>query len=94
MTSSRVTCPECGTVNTKYGGTHSRRNDEQNYTCSDCGEPLPCPVCQAGQYPDMDAEADTCGPGYFRGESTGDCLPCHFCNHEEIVRRRRQGQRV
>jgi len=45
------------------------------FRCPDCGEiTLLCPVC-----------ADSNTPGWYRGESTGEMLACHNCNHEEYV---------
>lgn len=92
MVSQRVVCPSCGASQTKYGGTHRKAGTDESARCSECGEGLPCPVCQAGAY-DEENDNDTCPPGYFRGESTGDCIACHFCNHREVVRKQRRGLR-
>jgi len=52
------------------------------FTCSDCGAATwVCPVCSE--------DGDNTPPGYFRGDSTGDQLPCHNCNMEEVQRQRR-----
>lgn len=89
MPSQRVDCPECGAANRIHGGMSSQRKREGNRRCSNCEEILPCPVCQADEYPDNVVESDTCPAGWFRGESTGDCLACHFCNIEEAQRQKR-----
>lgn len=48
--------------------------------CPDCGAYAGvCPVCTG----------DDAGPGFFRGESTGEAIPCHVCNQQEINARMR-----
>lgn len=51
------------------------------FTCPDCGHVTwKCPVCS-------DPDENT-PPGWFRGEDTGEQLPCHNCNAEEVARQR------
>jgi len=52
------------------------------FSCPDCGAATwVCPVCSE--------DGDNTPPGWFRGDSTGDQLPCHNCNMEEVQRQRR-----
>ena len=55
------------------------QQDALRFTCPDCGaDSWVCPVCSGDG-----------APGWFRGDSTGDLLPCHNCNMEEVQRQRR-----
>jgi len=60
------------------------------FDCPDCGATLwTCPVCSDHLDPSVDG-AHT-APGWYYGDSTGDALPCHNCNREEVVRQRQTG---
>lgn len=91
MASQTVNCPHCGAKNKKYGGANEKRKHESNSVCSECGSPLPCPVCQAHEY-DENMERDHAPPGWFVGETTGKQLACHFCNVGEAYRQ--TGRRI
>ena len=55
------------------------------FTCPECGGvTYMCPICS--EPPDSD---DNSPAGWFRGESTGEQIPCHNCNQREIQERRR-----
>lgn len=52
------------------------------FDCPECGvTTYRCPVCS-----DSDEQTPA---GWFRGESTGEQIACPNCNHEEVVRERR-----
>lgn len=56
------------------------------FECPDCPRTHHrCPICT-----EPDDSQDNTATGYFRGEDTGDALPCNNCNQEEIARRRKQ----
>lgn len=66
----------------RHGNDLQKRfvQDALKFTCPDCGAvTYTCPAC-----------ADSQSPGWFRGESTGDMIPCHNCNQDEVRRQRRQ----
>jgi hypothetical protein len=90
MTATPVNCPECGAGNRIHGGVSDRAGRGGNRECSSCGAHLPCPVCCPGEYPDRNADSDPAPAGWFIGETTGEQLACHFCNHRERVRQQRQ----
>lgn len=51
------------------------------FVCPDCGAvAYTCPVCSGD---------DNSPPGWFVGDSTGEQLPCHNCNIDEVRRQRR-----
>lgn len=52
------------------------------FTCPDCGgETAMCPVC---------SDPSDNSPGGWM-DTTGEAIPCHNCNMEEINERRRRG---
>jgi hypothetical protein len=56
------------------------QNAAMRFVCPDCGNvAYRCPICSDGEGPS----------GWFRGESTGEQIPCHNCNQHEIQARRR-----
>lgn len=52
------------------------------FDCPECGKThWVCPICSD--------EDDNAPPGWFRGESTGEQMPCHNCNQREVAAQRR-----
>jgi len=55
------------------------------FRCPDCGRDWhTCPVCS-----EPDDTDDNTPAGWFRGDSTGDQIPCHNCNQQEVAAQRR-----
>lgn len=75
------------TFSENYAGMRHMPNYEGKVhalKCPKCGELQGvCPLCTG----------EDGGPGWYRGESTGDMLACHVCNHREYVAQRRDPHR-
>jgi len=55
------------------------------FDCPECGNTVwVCPICS-----EPDDSDDNSPGGWFRGEDTGEQIPCHNCNQREIQERRR-----
>lgn len=59
------------------------------FDCPECGRTVwVCPVCSDHLKDGADAYR---APGYFRGETSGEVIPCHNCNQSEVAAQRARG---
>lgn len=61
------------------------------FDCPECGRTIwACPVCSDQLLEEPEGRTHQ-APGWFYGESTGDAIPCHNCNQQEVAAQRRRG---